>query len=290
MNEIQRVQDFPQLPVNANVSSRTKDIYLANNNQKIRLIEDKNSLVRQIHAFVNMTIIDKGVNMEKDDINYIKKRVTDDIMKDFKGLSLEDVQLAFYYGVRGEFGEYYGINPITFYGWLKSYKNVLLPSVLKEVLPLLPKVAEKEVEIDKKEFDITMLNNLCAYYSKLISGGVYDLFDIGNIYFSFMNRMEMINLSEEEWVEINDLAMGEVKIELSEQNKNLLNQGKSLHRINLSDAFKEIEAGENKTYNSMLAIYSKRLALKKCLQKLAENKIDLLHILTLKIQTFNYGK
>jgi hypothetical protein len=290
MNEIQRVQDFPQLPVNANVSSRTKDIYLANNNQKIRLIKDKNSLVRQIHAFVNMTIIDKGVNMEKDDINYIKKRVTDDIMKDFKGLSLEDVQLAFYYGVRGEFGEYYGINPITFYGWLKSYKNVLLPSVLKEVLPLLPKVAEKEVEIDKKEFDITMLNNLCAYYSKLISGGVYDLFDIGNIYFSFMNRMEMIDLSEEEWVEINDLAMGEVKIELSEQNKNLLNQGKSLHRINLSDAFKEIEAGENKTYNSMLAIYSKRLALKKCLQKLAENKIDLLHILTLKIQTFNYGK
>jgi hypothetical protein len=290
MNEIQRVQDFPQLPVNANVSSRTKDIYLANNNQKIRLIDDKNIIVRQIHAFVNMTIIDKGVNMEKDDINYIKKRVTDDIMKDFKGLSLEDVQLAFYYGVRGEFGEYYGINPITFYGWLKSYKNVLLPSVLKEVLPLLPKVAEKEVEIDKKEFDITMLNNLCAYYSKLISGGVYDLFDIGNIYFSFMNRMEMIDLSEEEWVEINDLAMGEVKIELSEQNKNLLNQGKSLHRINLSDAFKEIEAGENKTYNSMLAIYSKRLALKKCLQKLAENKIDLLHILTLKIQTFNYGK
>jgi hypothetical protein len=290
MNEIQRVQDFPQLPVNANVSSRTKDIYLANNNQKIRLIKDKNSLVRQIHAFVNMTIIDKGVNMEKDDINYIKKRVADDIMKDFKGLSLEDVQLAFYYGVRGEFGEYYGINPITFYGWLKSYKNVLLPSVLKEVLPLLPKVAEKEVEIDKKEFDITMLNNLCAYYSKLISGGVYDLFDIGNIYFSFMNRMEMIDLSEEEWVEINDLAMGEVKIELSEQNKNLLNQGKSLHRINLSDAFKEIEAGENKTYNSMLEIYSKRLALKKCLQKLVENKIDLLHILTLKIQTFNYGK
>jgi|694.fasta_scaffold23369_6 hypothetical protein len=290
MNEIQRVQDFPQLPVNANVSSRTKDIYLANNNQKIRLIDDKNIIVRQIHAFVNMTIIDKGVNMEKDDINYIKKRVTDDIMKDFKGLSLEDVQLAFYYGVRGEFGEYYGINPITFYGWLKSYKNVLLPSVLKEVLPLLPKVAEKEVEIDKKEFDITMLNNLCAYYSKLISGGVYDLFDIGNIYFSFMNRMEMIDLSEEEWVEINDLAMGEVKIELSEQNKNLLNQGKSLHRINLSDAFKEIEAGENKTYNSMLEIYSKRLALKKCLQKLVENKIDLLHILTLKIQTFNYGK
>ena len=290
MNEIQRVQDFPQLPVNANVSSRTKDIYLANNNQKIRLIDDKNIIVRQIHAFVNMTIIDKGVNMEKDDINYIKKRVADDIMKDFKGLSLEDVQLAFYYGVRGEFGEYYGINPITFYGWLKSYKNVLLPSVLKEVLPLLPKVAEKEVEIDKKEFDITMLNNLCAYYSKLISGGVYDLFDIGNIYFSFMNRMEMIDLSEEEWVEINDLAMGEVKIELSEQNKNLLNQGKSLHRINLSDAFKEIEAGENKTYNSMLEIYSKRLALKKCLQKLAENKIDLLHILTLKIQTFNYGK
>ena len=228
--------------------------------------------------------------MEKDDINLIKKRVTDDIMKDFKGLSLEDVQLAFYYGVRGEFGEYYGINPITFYGWLKSYKNVLLPSVLKEVLPLLPKMEEKEVEIDKKEFDITMLNNLCAYYSKLISGSAYDLFDIGNIYFSFMNRMEMINLSEEEWIEINNLAMGEVKLELSEQNKNLLNQGKSLHRINLTDAFKEIEAGENKSYNSMIEIYAKRLALKKCLQKLAENKIDLLHILTLKIQTFNYGK
>lgn len=290
MNEIQRVQNFPQLPVNANVSSRTKDIYLANNNQKIRLIEDKNSLVRQIHALINMTIFDKGVNMEKDDINLIKKRVTDDIMKDFKGLSLEDVQLAFYYGVRGEFGEYYGINPITFYGWLKSYKNVLLPSVLKEVLPLLPKMEEKEVEIDKKEFDITMLNNLCAYYSKLTSGSAYDLFDIGNIYFSFMNRMEMINLSEEEWIEINDLAMGEVKLELSEQNKNLLNQGKSLHRINLTDAFKEIEAGENKSYNAMIEIYAKRLALKKCLQKLAENKIDLLHILTLKIQTFNYGK
>lgn len=289
-NEIAIAKDFPQLPINAPVNQKTKDVYQANNSLKIRLIEDKNIIVRQIHSFVNMTIIDKGVNMEKDDINYIKTRVADDIMKDFKGFSLEDVRLAFHYGVRGEFGEYYGINPITFYGWLKSYKNDLLPSVYKQVIPLLPRLEQKEVQIDLKEFDFQLRNDLCKFYFELVTEGIYELYDIGNIYFSFMNRMAIIELTKEEWDEVTQNSIGEVKLELADKNRNLMKLGKEFHRINLNDAFKEIELGENKDYNSMVKIYSSRLALKKCLYKLAEEEVDLFDVLTKKIESFNYGK
>jgi len=272
------------------VSNKVREIYNANNGVKIKEITDKNLVVKQIHVFVNMTILDKGINLEKDEINYIKTRVVDDIMRDYSSFSLDDIKLAFYYGVRGEFGEYFGINPITFYSWLKSYKTQMLPSVYKEVSPLLLKSQQQRDFFDYKQFDMELVDNLCLALSDLINTGSHNIFDFGNVYYSFLNRMELIDLNEKDIDYCKNKAKVKVKINLSKSNANYNKQGKSFHRINLIDAFENIEKENNNDLNVLIETEFKREVLDYMLDKYKINKLNLREILIEKIESFDYEK
>lgn len=279
MNQLITKKDFPQLIENAPLNQKTKDIYKSNNGISIRQSSDMNFIVNTIHTLINQTLMDKGSSLEIDEITYIKTRVVDDIMKEFRQLTLEDIKLAFYYGVRGEFGEYYGINSITFYNWLKAYKNDTLPKVYNDVKPYLKKIESNEPKIDQTEVERGMVNSICDVYFLLVTEGVYDFFDIGNIHYSFMDRLGLINLNQSEWNEVYLIAKGKVKESLSEKNAHYSKTGKTMHKIQLSTAFEEIENGSNMDYNSMIEIAKKKVALQKTLYKYAESEIDLYNLL-----------
>jgi hypothetical protein len=244
-----------KLPEHINVKKSVREIYNANNSLKIKDISDKNTVVKQIHVFINYTILDKGINLEPTEINYIKTRVVDDIMRDFSHLSVDDFKLAFYYGVRGEFGDYFGINPITFYNWIKSYKTELLPKVYLEIKPLLSS-SKKQLDFDPKILDKSLASNLLVAFDMFCKNGNHNLFDIGNIHYNFLVKMNCINLTRDEFIECKNKAIGEIKLRLSENNSNFRRQGKQYHIINLNDAFREIENG-NKNCIISYAIYSR---------------------------------
>ena len=65
------------------VSNKSRSVYQANTSVMIKNIEDKNIVVNSIHQAVNRTVADKGVNMQVEDLDYLKKSITDDIIKDF---------------------------------------------------------------------------------------------------------------------------------------------------------------------------------------------------------------
>jgi hypothetical protein len=279
-----------KLPEHINVKKSVREIYNANNSLKIKDISDKNTVVKQIHVFINYTILDKGINLEPTEINYIKTRVVDDIMRDFSHLSVDDIKLAFYYGVRGEFGEYFGINPITFYSWLKSYKTQMLPSVYKEVSPLLLKSQEQADFFDYKQFDMELVDNLCVALDDLTNTGSHNLFDFGNVYYSFLNRMELLDLNEKDVDYCKNKAKIKVKSNLSESNANYKKQGKSFHRINLIDAFENIEKENNNDFNVLIETEFKRAVLDFTLDQYKINKLNLREILIEKIESFDYEK
>ena len=54
------------LSIEIRVSNKVREIYNANNGVKIKEITDKNLVVKQIHVFVNMTILDKGDEVSRD--------------------------------------------------------------------------------------------------------------------------------------------------------------------------------------------------------------------------------
>lgn len=269
---------------NSSLSTMVKDVYRANTNISISKIQDKNLVVKSIHSFVNQTIMDKGVNLETEEINYIKTRVVDDIMKEFSSLSIEDIKLAFYYGVRGQFGEYYGINPISFFGWMKYYKNELLPKVNLQVSPLLLKSEKtQEPEVDQRFFESELCKTVLQLYFNLCVHGVYDFNDIGNIHYKFLVRNNLVSISEEQDSLLNEKAKQNVMKSLSEHNSNMSKQGKVYHKIKLSDALQEIENGENNNFSNQIQIEKMKLAFYYTLYRYAENETDLYVILKDKI-------
>ena len=133
------------IPKELPISNKHRELFLAGKNfPKISEIQDMNVVVKQIHTFVNMTIMDKGVNMPPEEQTYLKQRVTEDILRDFTRYTLEEIKLAFYYGVREEMGEYFGLNSSTFYKWLKNFRYELMPPAYKSVEKFLPKPEDKK--------------------------------------------------------------------------------------------------------------------------------------------------
>jgi hypothetical protein len=276
-----------KLPEHINVKKSVREIYNANNSLKIKDTSDKNTVVKQIHVFINYSILDKGINLEPTEINYIKTRVVDDIMRDFSHLSVDDIRLAFYYGVRGEFGEYYGINPITFYNWIKSYRLELLPKVYLEVKPLLT-TKEKIEEFNQKKLDFDLASNLVRAYSDFCTNGNHNLFDMGNIHYNFLVRMKLISLTRDEYIESKNKAIGQIKLRVAENNSNLRRQGKQYHLINnLNDVFRQIEKVD-KDYKVLIKAELKRIILDKILEKFKIENRDLTQLFNNKIDTYIY--
>lgn len=271
---------------NANtLSLKTKDVYKANQGISIKMIEDKNMVVKTIHVYVNQAIMDKGINMPPDEINYLLLRIVDDIMKDFSGLSLDDIKLAFYYGVRGEFGDYYGINTVTLYNWLKSYINELLPSVYKEVVPLLPKhnIVQEE-KVDYKLVESEMAITICRVYWQLCINGTYEFNDLGNIHYKFLDRNGLISVSEDDLDLLQNRAKERVMNRMITTNIQKENQGKSFHKLKLSEVLQQIENGdENNSFYNLVEVEKMKLIFHHVLYNFAVEEIDLYELIKHKI-------
>lgn len=285
MGSLIKKSDFSFLNNHQHLSPKIKDIYKANQGVAIKVIEDKNMVVKTIHTYVNQTIMDRGINMPPDEINYLLLRIVDDIMKDFSGLSLDDIKLAFYYGVRGEFGDYYGINTITLYNWLKSYINELLPSVYKEIIPLLPKhdVVQEE-KVDYKLVESEMALTICRVYWQLCIHGIYEFNDLGNIHYKFLDRNGLVNVSEEDLELIQKRAKEKVINKMISTNIQKENQGKSFHKLRLSEVLEQIENGdENNSFFNHVEVEKMKLIFHHVLYNFAVEEIDLYELIKHKI-------
>jgi len=94
----------------------------------------------------------------------------DEITKYFRFLRIDEVDIALNNGVRGEYGEYFGVNVKSFHQWLRAYQiSEVRKSKLKEVTR-----QEKEVDKEqaKKKYWQTILKGFMAYKEK----GELDLF------------------------------------------------------------------------------------------------------------------
>jgi penicillin-binding protein-related factor A (putative recombinase) len=238
-----------------NLSPTAKEVYFASQKDMIKNIEDKNNVSKAIKVAVNRAIADKGVNMHKDDINYLITNIIHDIIKDFSILSLEDVYLCFSMGVRGKLGEYYGLNVSTLYGWLQKYQNEVLPMANAEIVALLPKPVEIE-NIDKEKIELESVDEICS----LIENNEIDFFnDFGNFRYNLLERYDFIHFSSEQKKEFFNQAREQYILELQKNNRELIEQGRSIQISPVSDFITKLE-NNNKTTNDIVVMYAKKIA------------------------------
>lgn len=245
------------------ISSKSRSVYIAHNGDMIKNISDMNIVVKSIHQSINRSMADKGVNMVLEELDYLKRSVTDDILKDFHTLSLQDIQLCFSMGVRGNLGEYFGMNVVTFYNWLKKYKEDVIPETMGEVKKYLPPVSVEEEKVDYKQLDLDKIDSICNAIISYNENAIYDFNDFGNIHYKFLNRFSIFDtFSEEQIQELKEQAKIELITEAKEKNLTLLAQRKNYQLNNLNKLLEDIEYGAKDT-ESMINIIFLKLLLKR---------------------------
>jgi hypothetical protein len=240
------------------VSNLSKSVYQANSSVMIKNVGDMNIVVNSIHQSINKAIADKGLNMEVEDMNYLKRSITDDILRDFPTLSLQDINLCFSMGVRGNLGEYFGINVVSLYGWLKKYKEEILPKMFSEVKNYLPSAQEVEQVVDYKALDLDKIENICSAINLFKQEKVYVFNDFGNIHYNFLNKLNYFDsVSDDDKLIVKAGAKTSFINKMKDNNLDLIAQGKKFQTIDIGELFSKIEYGEKDTETMIDIIYRK---------------------------------
>jgi len=133
-------------------SDREKSIVMAKKSDLIRESES-NEINEMVVNTLQRTYFEFGRSKPKTEDEAIARRKDDgatamvliqDIKRDFKSFSFEDISIAFSMGVRGEFGKFHGLNVRTFYGWLKSYKSLKVKTIQSHSKKMLQLNAAQE--------------------------------------------------------------------------------------------------------------------------------------------------
>ena len=256
------------------VSSKSRSVYQANSSVMIKNVEDKNIVVGAIHQAVNRSIADKGINMNVEDMNYLKLSITDDILRDFPTLTLQDISLCFSMGVRGNLGEYFGINVVSLYGWLKKYKEEVIPEAVGEVHKYLPPV-EEETFVDYKQLDLDKVDNLYSAINLFNTDGIYEFEGFGNIHYNLLNRLGILDsISESEKELLKEDARELLITDMKDKNLSLLKQGKKFQLNDINQLLEKIEYGEKDT-ETIIEISYRKLLLKRFIVNFKSSNKDL---------------
>lgn len=244
------------------VSNLSRSVYQANSSVMIKNVGDMNVVVKSIHQSVNKAIADKGVNMDVKEINHLKLSITDDIIKDFPTLTLQDIVLCFNMGIRGNLGEYYGVNVVTLYGWLKKYKEEIIPKMVSEVKNFLPPAQEVEEVIDYEKFDLDKVENICSAIILFNDEKLYVFNDFGNIHYNFLYKFGYFDLVTDDIVlKVQQDAKTFFINNVKEKNLDLLAQGKKYQTTDINELLRKIEYGE-KDIETMIDIVYRKLMIK----------------------------
>lgn len=88
-------------------------------------VKDKNRLdvILFISDLIVKTYYSLGQKKDNDkEIELLAENLVNDLNKYHSTMTLEEIDLSFEFGVRKEYGEYYGLNLVTFDVWLKGFK------------------------------------------------------------------------------------------------------------------------------------------------------------------------
>jgi hypothetical protein len=256
------------------VSNLSRNVYQANSSVMIKNVGDMNVVVNSIHQSINKAIADKGLNMEVEDMNYLKRSITDDILRDFPTLSLQDINLCFSMGVRGNLGEYFGVNVVSLYGWLKKYKEEILPKMFSEVKNYLPSAQEVEQVIDYKALDFDKIENICLAINLFKQEKIYVFNDFGNIHYNFLNKFNYFDsISDDDKLIVKADAKTSFINSIKDKNLDLMAQGKKFQTIDIGELFDKIEYGEKDT-ETMIDIIYRKLVIKRFITLFDFNQLE----------------
>jgi hypothetical protein len=138
-------------------------------------------------------------------IKFQVQELSDDIDRSFTNLTLDEIYIAFSEGVRGIYGEFYGLNNVTYFKWLKSYKE---SETRRNALFELNKLREpvklefpQKVYSNSEIYEMNKLNIIDFYYNYFLKEKECITFPYSLIY-KTLDCCKIINYSVNERIEM----------------------------------------------------------------------------------------
>lgn len=95
--------------------------YLTALNSKLIVDMQQTELKDRVIKTLAKTYIDCGKVIESKELMSLSNGVINEIKRYFINLKIDELDLCFQNGVRKQYGEYFGLNIVTFHQWIKSY-------------------------------------------------------------------------------------------------------------------------------------------------------------------------
>lgn len=221
-----------------------KEIVIAVNNPLIKSFEDRD-LTNCLIALITKIHLQSG-QLITEEKKQILDLTVDELSSDFKkyngNVSFREIEIAFKNGLKGEYGEYFGLNNKTYFQWVNGYtygeKRLKVKKALSDAKE---KANQPIVKKSEQEANEIMKNACLKSFEDFKSGAV--IFDSGNVKYNFLVKMELLNFSKERKNEILARITNKIKSEAVE-NKNRTESisqtlGKILEETIISESKKE---------------------------------------------------
>lgn len=245
-----------------------KELILASYGQlKINQV-DKNEIGQKLTQIIRDTIFASGFgsSLSEEEIIILIREVIRDIFMDFKHLTLEEVKIALYKGVRQEYGEYVGISIRNFYYWIRKYVETTKTKLGKKLYLILNKMDKKVTKGQKYAHFLRWRKKVIDEYNDFCKSGSYEIDDLNHLLYDYLYEMGHIKVS----IVFKYLIYVEAYINISDryQVKKAKNKLDRKYIVEFLESMNKRDRNFRKKMNSEM----KNVALKRFLTYLKDNK------------------
>lgn len=150
-------------------------------------------LAETISSSIEQGIFYLGLNKNETDRGLLKVAVIEDCRNQFPSLTLSEISLAIKRGVRGEFGQVFGISPKDIFEWLAAFKkDAIRLEALKEIS------ANDEINRTPTEEEkvLIAMNALATAWKTYKETGAY--IDYGNTIYNILDNNHKFSFTKEQ--------------------------------------------------------------------------------------------
>jgi hypothetical protein len=168
--------------------------YLTALNSKLIVDMQQNELKDRVIKTLAKTYIDCGKVIESKELISLSNGVINEIKRYFINLKIDELDLCFQNGVRKVYGEYFGLNIVTFHQWIKSFmaEEKRLEAIKIRSTPRIEPIKEYTEE-QKLNIQDEFMTFHKSRYLKLRNFGSYEA-SIESIYKILVDTNEVSNI------------------------------------------------------------------------------------------------
>lgn len=224
--------------------------------------EDYNKVYNTTLAAVAKSFADLNFAVPgKKDVDMMVSELTKNIQENHKQLRVEEIRTAFANGIRKEYGEYMGLSVVTFDMFIKGYLNSRQRADLAKSIPVIETTSEPT---DEQKFQLASGNAFKAFQDYQLGK---DITLVAPVVYRFLNRLKIVQYTEEEKAEFLAEAQKEVIENLTKQKAVMLDKIKRL------EIARQLEKPQ--TLDQKIILQAQRLGLYAFFQEVIMEETDL---------------